>query len=138
MRSLRWLLQGRSVQKNFKTLILVFEANSALSRENETKCVKITHSVLGETFFYPSSSQITKLDRRHARPRPNYLYKTAIIYLFIWYYIYKNVLSGLKKVLDTYHGFYAIGLGLVVERTQNIRTSNTRTLAFPNFELDEL
>ena len=29
-----------------KTLILAFEANSALSRENETKIVKITHSVL--------------------------------------------------------------------------------------------
>ena len=28
-----------------KTLILAFEANSALSRENETKIVKITHSV---------------------------------------------------------------------------------------------
>ena len=27
-------------------LILVFEANGALSRENETKIVKITHSVL--------------------------------------------------------------------------------------------
>ena len=27
-----------------KTLILVFEANSALSGENETKIVKITHS----------------------------------------------------------------------------------------------
>ena len=27
-----------------KTLILAFEANSALSRENETKIVKITHS----------------------------------------------------------------------------------------------
>ena len=29
-----------------KTLILAFEANSALSHENETKIVKITHSVL--------------------------------------------------------------------------------------------
>ena len=29
-----------------KTLILAFEANNALSRENETKIVKITHSVL--------------------------------------------------------------------------------------------
>ena len=28
-----------------KTLILTFEANSALSSENETKIVKITHSV---------------------------------------------------------------------------------------------
>ena len=28
-----------------KTLILAFEANSALSRENETKIGKITHSV---------------------------------------------------------------------------------------------
>ena len=27
-----------------KTLIFAFEANSALSRENETKMVKITHS----------------------------------------------------------------------------------------------
>ena len=30
----------------FRTLILVFEANSLLSRENETKIVKITHSAL--------------------------------------------------------------------------------------------
>ena len=30
-----------------KTMILAFEANSALSRENETKIVKITHSGLG-------------------------------------------------------------------------------------------
>ena len=28
-------------------LILAFEANSALSRENETKIVKITHSKVG-------------------------------------------------------------------------------------------
>ena len=34
-----------SVRKKIKkTLILAFEANSALSRENETKIVKITHS----------------------------------------------------------------------------------------------
>ena len=30
-----------------KTLILAFEANSALPRENETKIVKITHSAFG-------------------------------------------------------------------------------------------
>ena len=43
--SLRWPLQDRSVRKIFqKTLILAFEASSALSRENETKIVKITHS----------------------------------------------------------------------------------------------
>ena len=30
-----------------KTLILAFEANSALSRKNETKIVKITHSAVG-------------------------------------------------------------------------------------------
>ena len=36
--------RGRSVKKFQKKLILVFEANSALSRENETKIVKITHS----------------------------------------------------------------------------------------------
>ena len=36
---------GRSVWKNFKQRwFLPFEANSALSRENETKIVKITHS----------------------------------------------------------------------------------------------
>merc|ERR1712141_212234 len=38
--SLLWL---RS-KKFQKTLILAFEANSALSRKNETKIVKITHS----------------------------------------------------------------------------------------------
>ena len=32
-------------EKFQKTLILAFEANSALSFENETKIVKITHSV---------------------------------------------------------------------------------------------
>ena len=32
------------LKKFQKTLILAFEANSALSRENETKIVKITHS----------------------------------------------------------------------------------------------
>ena len=31
-------------EKFQKTLILAFEANSALSRKNETKIVKITHS----------------------------------------------------------------------------------------------
>ena len=31
-----------------KELILAFEANSALSRENETKIVKITHSALSQ------------------------------------------------------------------------------------------
>ena len=30
-----------------KTLILAFEANSALYRENETKIVKIIHSAIG-------------------------------------------------------------------------------------------
>ena len=34
-----------SEEKFKKTLSLAFEANSALSRENETKIVKITHSV---------------------------------------------------------------------------------------------
>ena len=33
--------------KKFQTLILAFDANSALSCENETKIVKITHSELG-------------------------------------------------------------------------------------------
>ena len=34
-------------RKKFQTtLILAFEANSALSRKNETKIVKITHSAL--------------------------------------------------------------------------------------------
>ena len=33
------------LKKFQKTLILAFEANSTLSRENETKIVKITHSV---------------------------------------------------------------------------------------------
>ena len=38
-------LWGPLRSKKFqKTLILAFEANSALSRENETKIVKITHS----------------------------------------------------------------------------------------------
>ena len=46
--SLRWPLRSHSVQKNLKkTLILAFEANSALSHENETKIVKITHSETG-------------------------------------------------------------------------------------------
>ena len=31
-------------------LILAFEANSALSRENETKIVKITHSVMADEY----------------------------------------------------------------------------------------
>ena len=37
-----------------KTLILAFEANSALSRENETKIEKITHSgtVTGLCVFF--------------------------------------------------------------------------------------
>ena len=35
-------------EKFQKTLILAFEANSALSHENETKIVKITHSVGGD------------------------------------------------------------------------------------------
>ena len=34
----------RSEKKFQTTLILAFDANSALSRENETKIVKITHS----------------------------------------------------------------------------------------------
>ena len=33
------------LEKFQTTLILAFEANSALSRKNETKIVKITHSV---------------------------------------------------------------------------------------------
>ena len=37
-------------EKISKTLILAFEANSALSHENETKIVKITHSD-GQRFF---------------------------------------------------------------------------------------
>ena len=37
--------------KEFQTTwILAFEANSALSRENETKIVKITHSAKGGIF----------------------------------------------------------------------------------------
>ena len=41
----RWPLLGAAPFKKFqKTLILAFEANSALSRKNETKIVKITHS----------------------------------------------------------------------------------------------
>ena len=40
-----FLYFGASPFKKFqKTLILAFEANSALSSENETKIVKITHS----------------------------------------------------------------------------------------------
>ena len=43
---------GTLRSKKFQTtLILAFEANSALSRENETKIVKITHSVLGASVF---------------------------------------------------------------------------------------
>ena len=34
-----------------KTLILAFEANSALSSKNETKIVKITHSATGRYFY---------------------------------------------------------------------------------------
>ena len=42
---------GTLRSKKFQTtLILAFEANSALSRENETKIVKITHSVLAISF----------------------------------------------------------------------------------------
>ena len=56
--SLRW-------NKFKKTLILAFEANSALSRENETKIVKITHSGISKTrnpsFGYTDPS----LYRRH-------------------------------------------------------------------------
>ena len=45
--SLGWPFKGPLHLKKFQqTLILAFEANSAaLSRENETKIVKITHSV---------------------------------------------------------------------------------------------
>ena len=49
--SLRWLLQSAAAalcSKKFqKTLILAFEAKSALSCVNETKIVKITHSAFG-------------------------------------------------------------------------------------------
>ena len=45
--SLRWPLRAAP----FETLILAFEANSALSRENETKIVKITHSAIGYVSF---------------------------------------------------------------------------------------
>ena len=38
-----WLLHSKKIQK---TLILAFEANSALSCENETKIVTITHSAV--------------------------------------------------------------------------------------------
>ena len=38
-----------------KTLILAFEANSALSLENETKIVKITHSAHDELMTYSIS-----------------------------------------------------------------------------------
>ena len=41
----------RREEENSKTLILAFEANSALSRENETKIVKITHSVMLALLF---------------------------------------------------------------------------------------
>ena len=37
-------------KKYQKTLILAFEANSVLSRENETKIVKITHSAAAVRF----------------------------------------------------------------------------------------
>ena len=33
-------------------LILAFEANSALSRKNETKIVKITHSAVEDKHYY--------------------------------------------------------------------------------------
>ena len=44
--SLRWPPWAAPFEKFPKTLILAFEANSALSRENETQIVKITHSEL--------------------------------------------------------------------------------------------
>ena len=37
-------------EKFQKTLILAFESDSALSRENETKIVKITHSVMVDEY----------------------------------------------------------------------------------------
>ena len=42
------LAPSRPLRSKFfpKTLILAFEANSALSRENETEIVKITHSAV--------------------------------------------------------------------------------------------
>jgi len=39
------------LKKFQETLILAFEANSALPRENETKIVKITHSEWEEQHF---------------------------------------------------------------------------------------
>ena len=47
-----------------KTLILSFEANSALSHENETKIVKITHSakqVGSEIFIYQNIRVLVKI-----------------------------------------------------------------------------
>ena len=47
-----WYPSGTLRSKKFQTtLILAFEANSALSRENETKIVKITHSDGGSYSF---------------------------------------------------------------------------------------
>ena len=34
--------------------------------------------------------------------------------------------------------YVVMKLGLVLERTQKVRTSNSRTLAYPNFEPDKL
>ena len=42
-------LHSKKVQKTF---ILAFEANSALSRENETKIVKITHSAINDQNYW--------------------------------------------------------------------------------------
>ena len=45
MKIISYISQGRYIRKKFQnTLILAFRANSALSRENETKLVKITHN----------------------------------------------------------------------------------------------
>ena len=44
------------VRKISKLLILAFEANSALPRDNETKIVKITHSATVSQNFFKKSS----------------------------------------------------------------------------------
>ena len=52
-------------EKFQKTLILAFEANSALSRENENKIVKITHSelLLNWCFFFFLRWQVMDISR---------------------------------------------------------------------------
>ena len=45
-------LEPLRLKKFQQTLILTFEANHTLSRENETKIVKITHSALAAKNVY--------------------------------------------------------------------------------------